>query len=85
MLAMTSVQLGIEVDGGRIRLLSPEVGLFARARATGESLVSGDIAGVLVSLFIRDEMTARARSALQTHPGPVTVSDWTRRLRTRRR
>src|SRR5437016_3112132 len=22
-------------------------------------------------------MTARARSALQTHPGPVTVSDWT--------
>lgn len=34
-------------------------------------------ASVLVSLFIRDEMTERARSALRTHPGPVTVSDWT--------
>jgi predicted nucleic acid-binding protein len=34
-------------------------------------------ASVLVSLFIRDEMTERAQSALRTHLGPVTVSDWT--------
>jgi predicted nucleic acid-binding protein len=34
-------------------------------------------ASVVVSLFIRDEMTERARSALRTHLGLVTVSDWT--------
>ena len=34
-------------------------------------------ASVLVSLFIRDEMTEQARSALRTHDGRVTVSDWT--------
>jgi predicted nucleic acid-binding protein len=34
-------------------------------------------ASVLVSLFIRDEMTDRARSALLLQSGPITVSDWT--------
>ena len=50
MLAMTSAMLAIEIDGGYIRLLSPEVGLFTRARTPGESLAPGEIAGVLVSL-----------------------------------
>ena len=32
---------------------------------------------VLVSLFVRDEMTDIAHSHLSKHPGVVTVSDWT--------
>ena len=34
-------------------------------------------ANVLVSLFIRDEMTPAAQSALRSLSGLVTVSDWT--------
>jgi predicted nucleic acid-binding protein len=34
-------------------------------------------ASVLVSLFIRDELTERARSTLRARTGTVIVSDWT--------
>lgn len=52
----TELELSIDADGEGIRLLSPEVGFFVGARATGDALVAGERAGVILALGRRFEL-----------------------------
>ncbi len=47
---MSTLELGLALEGSRQRLLSPAVGLLTRARAQGELLAEGQECGVLLVL-----------------------------------
>ncbi len=47
---MSTLELGLALEGGRQRLVSPAVGLLTRAHAQGELLAEGQQCGVLLVL-----------------------------------
>lgn len=44
------LQLAVELDGERVKLVCPSVGTFSRAIGEGRALVAGECAGVLTTL-----------------------------------
>ncbi len=55
-----ALELGVEREGERLRLLSPEVGLYTAALERGALVGPGTVAGVLVQLGVRRRLVVPA-------------------------
>lgn len=55
-----ALELRVEREGGRLRLLSPDVGLYTAALERGALVGAGTVAGVLVQLGVRRRLVVPA-------------------------